>query len=157
MCVCACVHTHRGVGVVVVVHAPLYLSIHEHEGHKRMLGMSSVTLLPIPLRRSQSSPPLFLPRNLDLRSLQIGWLWANKSQLASQECELQSVPDLWLVTWKLDPNCGPQDCIANVLNHWVISMALLFEVQEDLHIRVKTLESSQLTKGNGLAYFCYPK
>lgn len=89
VCVCICAHT-KGVGVVVVVvHAPLCLSIHEREGHKRMLGISSVALLPVPLRRSQSPPHLFLPPNLDLRFLQIGWLQASKLQLASQEFELQ--------------------------------------------------------------------
>lgn len=36
------------------IHAPLYLSLHEREGHKRVLGISSVILLSIPLRQSQS-------------------------------------------------------------------------------------------------------
>lgn len=83
------------------------------------------------------------------------WLPASKSQLASCLHPVRAwVIEVCLLLETWDPNC---DCTANALSYCVISPFLCFEVQGDLHPRAKILKISQLTKQNGLAYFCYPK
>lgn len=84
------------------------------------------------------------------------WLQASKSQLVSclhparaWVIEVCLTCGLLLERW--DSNC---DCTANALNHCVISpSSVCFKVQEDVHLRVKILKSSQLTKKMGWLIF----
>lgn len=96
---CACVHTQGGWGgggsCTFIRVYPWTWGAQEDAGYIICYSLAYT------FEAESVVTPLFLPRNLDLRFLQIGSLRANKLQLASQECELQSVPDLWLVPWKL--------------------------------------------------------
>lgn len=123
-----------------------------------------LSLLSSPLFPLLTTPHLSLSVFLSTWNLGFCRLVASQQVTASllflpcQSLGYRSVLDLWLVTWNLGSKLWSSRLYRKYSQPLSpLSISLVSEVQEDLLFRVKILESSQLTKENGLASFCYPK